>query len=190
MEVLHGRETVQEHLVRLARGLQLCTDILFRAQWSPQHADTANFRRIIMVAKPNLGMRIVDSSGLKQYFVAVWGEAASVPELGLPLVHTDATAEDAVDHANAFGLGDNVDVVQESEQTLVSREFGLHGQEGLMLAQRVEHGHHGVALLAAFTLEDLVNVAQIILPQVRRGVAVELNDEEAPNHRQELNGDL
>ena len=63
----------------------------------------------------------------------------------------------------------DVNVIQEGTQLLITRQSCLGFDEGLMLAQREEHGHEGIALLPSLPLCD---VLQLVFPHVSRWAAV------------------
>ena len=113
-----------------------------------------------------------------------WDSASTVSDLCLSFVNQNAaelpqiSANESLDLAGAIRLGNDVDVSSKKiKKALVLLRFGLCGKKRLVLAEGVEHGHHGVALLSPCTLADFMGFAKIVFPEVRGRVPIKLKHE-------------
>ena len=102
------------------------------------------------------------------------GLATMDVDVGVPL---QLLTNNLAHRCHTVGSTHHVDVVQESENFLGTQQPVKDRLQALVQTQAEEQRHEWVALLAAFSLRDVVCDPSIILPQIRRRAAVELTDE-------------
>ena len=117
--------------------------------------------------------QLVDSTVLLTTAIPDLGPATMDVDVG---VHLQLLADNLVHRCHTVGSTHQIDVVQESENFLGTQHPVRDRLQALVQTQAEEQRHEWVALLAAFSLGDVVYDPSIILPQTRRRAAVELTD--------------
>ena len=84
----------------------------------------------------------------------------------------EVPAEDLAHVSNPVRLADGINVVQKGKQMLTSTQLGLGTSQGVMDAQREQHGHQGVPLFAPFGLLNEPRVTAFVPPGVARRLTI------------------
>ena len=164
-----AEEEPQEKLERPLRGRardmsplgQQAGGILLGAHWRAQNLYT---RRA-----PNIGAKVLQPR---------WASPRAIPDPSLAFMQADAghfpkvPSESLVDVPNPVRLAHGAHVVQKGKHVLAISQLGLGASQGVMDAQRKQHGHQGVTLLATFSLLDEPRIAACVAPGVPRRFAV------------------
>ena len=85
--------------------------------------------------------------------------------------------EQVIKGANVFGQGDDVNIVEEGENSLPVEELALEFDESLVLGEHIQRGHSRVSLLSALALKHFVGVTVDIKPHVGVRDGIELPGE-------------
>ena len=84
-------------------------------------------------------------------------DSCTVPQSG---------AEGIVQGTSPFRQGDDVDVIEESEDSLTITKLPLRVADRVTLRQGIKGGHQGVALFPALALAHLMRALVVIAPRV------------------------
>ena len=183
LQIPHCWYSFQESLV----GGDLRSQLIFHEMGMPQrgaqdHHSLVSGRQVV-IPSPKNRIGVQHSSCLLEDFHARRFNAPSIPHLGFPLVNLDSgvmpqlTPQNVVDVHDSLWPADDVNVIQKREQLLLWSETLSHSFQSSVLPHCEQGWHQRIALFTAFPLGDLMNNAEVILPNVRGSGIVELRHE-------------
>ena len=148
------------------------------AQRSAQNTNPAFRHRCSVVTKQKMGIRVSLTGDCKQGIVTWVDETATIPNLSLTTVDPDATASPTCRTTRKCALAVTRRRCCRGKQGGVRPPRGGTGlNEGLCVGPVQRAKAQEITFLASFALPNFVGLPRIVFPQVRRRIAVELEDE-------------
>ena len=129
-----------------------------------QHHEALLLRWKVAVADPSRLLRSAHAGKALGFY------ACSIPDTSLAKIDADTAMVVQLDgkliknESCSIRLADGINIIQEGKKVLPWPQRILHSPKRGMLAQCVESGHEGVALLPPLCLDDGVRSTQFIIP--------------------------
>ena len=150
--------------------LQKTGCVLVPSQWHAEHLHALLGNWEFLVSPPHNRVWVLHLFGICQLMDSTGLLTTRVPDLGLRKMDVDVGAPLHI-------LLHEIVVVQESGYLLRIQQPVRDGLQALMKTQTKEQWHQRIALLDAFALGCVTGDPTILLPQIRRRLALELPDE-------------
>ena len=150
-----------------------------RIQPDPQEHQTLFTSRQAGVSSPHNCSGVDHPGCFGQCCACVRARSSTVPHFSLPVVNADFGVSpeflpnNSVYVPDSVRLAHHIQDVQVCEQLLSWQQSLRDCPQRSVLPEAEEHGHESVSLLSTFSLVDVVDVTNLIFPEIRGRVSLE-----------------